>query len=174
MGTRDAGPFMARCLTGGIAGGLAAAAWAAVAAGLVGLPLWSPLALYDTHFLGLSPAGVVTDRLVDAVAAGVVWQVLLGMVVAALFGLLAGTLLSERTLARSGPVVGAAYGLLFWAALAASGLRLEDAETASRLPPWAVPIMFALMGLFAGLAGARGLAAPGVGAADPADPHGRR
>jgi hypothetical protein len=160
QGIRDAGVFLARSVSAGVVGGLASAAWAALYAGLRGLPLWSPLALYETHFLGFSPQGVVTRHLVTAVIAGAVWQVMLGMAAGALFALAAGALLDPRALARSGWLIGTGYGLLIGLVVEASRVRVESLALSRDLPAWAVTVGFALIGLTVGA-----LAGGGAGAA---------
>ncbi len=147
---RDSGAFLASCVSAGVVGGLASSLWAALYAGLRGLPLWSPLALYDTHFLGLSPRGVITRSLAEAVVAGVVWQAMLGMAVGAFFALVAGTLIPAVTLARAAWLVGGLYGLLLWVALTLGRLRLESPAISRDLPGWAMALVFALMGLVVG------------------------
>jgi hypothetical protein len=160
LGVRDAGAFLVRSITGGLGGGLLAAAWAAVYAGLVGLPLWSPLAWYHPHYLGLSPRGVATGSLAAAVAAGVVWQVLVGMAVGALYALVAGTFVPPRALRRYGVAAGAGFGLAVWALARAAGLSLASPGVARDLSGWAVALAFALTGAAAAATGARAFPEP--------------
>lgn len=150
MGVRDSGAFLARCITGGLVGGLVAAAWTAIYAGLRGLPLWSPLALYDAHFMGLSPKGLPTASLANAVVAGIVWQMLLGIALGAFFGLLAGAFLSPQVLGRTGALVGALYGFFLWAVLTAGGLTVESRAFRRDMASWSAAVAFLLIGLVVG------------------------
>jgi len=157
-GVDDSGALAARCVTGGLLGGLVASAWAALYAQLAGLPYWSPLAMYHTRFLGFAHLPVSVRHLAAAVATGITWQILLGMALGALFALVAGTVLPAPLMARRGGWIGALYGLVLWALVTESHLPLASPPVRRDLPAWAIATAFALIGAAIGIGAAHGLA----------------
>jgi len=155
----DAGRFLARAVTGGVLGGLLAAAWSALASTGAGLPWWSALALYSTRLWGLAPQPIVAAGLGGAVLAGVTWLLGLGLAAGAMFGLLAGALAPHQLSRRALAVLGAGFGLTLFILAASARTALLSPAFAAELPGWARAVGLALIGAAAGDAAGRDLRA---------------
>lgn len=151
----DSGWFLSRAITGGVLGGIVAAIWGALWSGLTGLPWWSALALYSTTFGGISHTPVVAAGLGAAVVAGIVWLVLVGMALGAVFGLVAGTA-GPGQFGNTGPViVGTLLALVVFGLALSGGVQLLSPAYTVHVPLWGRAVAFGLMGFTAGSAAAR-------------------
>lgn len=149
VGTYDSGRFLSRAVTGGVLGGLVAGAWAAMLAGLSGLPWWSPLALYSTTLFGLRHP-VVAAGLTGAVTAGLVWLALLGMAIGGVYGLLIGSAGPQRLRGGSAGVLGILVALLLFGVALSGRVSLLSPPFIADIPLWGRAVAFAWIGLTLG------------------------
>ncbi len=150
FGRPDAGHFLAQAIVCGVPAGVCAGIWAALGAAFLGLPWWSPLALYTTHMAGLSRRAVVAHSLVAAVIAGLVWLALLGMALGALWGLIAGVAAPRPASRRLMAGIGFIYGMLVFALVASTRTSLLPPPFARDLPEWVRAEALGVMGAVIG------------------------
>jgi len=153
FGIVDSGHFLSQAIVCGVPAGLGAAVWAALCAGFLGMPWWSPLALYSTHMAGLSRTAVVAPGLVAAVVAGCVWLALLGMAVGAVWGLVAGVAAPRPARRRQTALLGFFFGVVLFGLAAGARVALLPPSFQADLPAWtravALGVMAAVIGAWA-------------------------
>lgn len=149
-GVDDTGQFLSRAIASGIPAGLAAGVWGALFSGLRGLPWWSALAMYTSHLGGVSPKPIVAHGLIGAVTSGLVWLVLLGMALGAVYGLLAGVATPWPFDRRRMAAVGLLLGVVVYGLAAAWRVSLLPGPFDLRLPGFADALAMGLMGAVIG------------------------
>jgi len=146
--------MIARCVTGGLFGGLLFALWSALWTVTSGGAPWRAVATFRTTFAGLARKPLVARTTAGAVAVGITWDVMVGTAVGAFVGLVLNALLGRRRGTRLlNTVVGASLGALAAAALRSLGLSVAPAGSTG-LDPVALALGVALIGAAAGWAAA--------------------
>lgn len=152
-GIADSGHFLSQAIVSGVPAGLAAGLWGAICAAFLGMPWWSPLALYSTHMAGLSRVAVVAPNLGGAVVAGCVWLALLGMAVGALWGLIAGVAAPRPSLRGQTALFGFLFGVVLFGLAVSARVALLPPSFQRDLPAWtravALGVMAAVIGAWA-------------------------
>lgn len=147
---RDPAEFVIRCILSGLVGGIALGICTIIASGLQGLPLWSPVALYRTNFLGFARHPLIATSLWQAVVTGLTWDAMLGMAFGALFALLMNTILGPKVPTQRGlAAIGAAYGLVIWIVVSIAHLPL-NLPPPDRVMIWGIAVGYVIAGAITG------------------------
>lgn len=147
---RDPAEFVVRCILSGLVGGLALGICTVITSGLRGLPLWSPVTLYRTSFLGFARHPLIATSLWQAVVTGFTWDAMLGMAFGALFALLMNAILGPKVPTWRGlGAVGAVYGLVIWMVINIAHLPL-NLPPPDRVMVWAIAVGYIIAGAITG------------------------